>query len=79
MVHTFTVCELAVAIAYIMMNKKDPVKTAKLVVEGYHKVLPLTELEIKVLFYFVCARLCSSVILAAYQRTVQPDGFFRHR
>jgi len=66
-VHTATVCELAVALAYVMLDKPDPINAAAQVVSAYHEVYPLTEDEIDSLYALVAARLCCSVCYAAHQ------------
>ncbi|MBT8378627.1 MAG: aminotransferase class III-fold pyridoxal phosphate-dependent enzyme [Ignavibacteria bacterium] len=74
MVHTNTICELAIACAYIMLGKDDPLDSVLDVVRGYNETYPLQEEEIEVLFYLICTRLCSSVTIAAYQRELQEDN-----
>jgi len=74
MVYSHTVFELAIALAYIMLEKSDPLSIALPVVEAYHKFLPLQKPEIEVLFYSICARLSLSVTMAAYQQTLQPTN-----
>jgi len=74
MVHTYTICELAIACAYIMLGKADPLDSVLEVVRGYHKTYPLEEGELEVLFYLICTRLCSSVTIAAYQQELQKDN-----
>ena len=66
-VHTATVCELAVALAYVMLDKSDPIGAAAQVVSAYHEVYPITEEEADSLYVLVTARLCCSVCYAAYQ------------
>jgi len=73
-VQTNTVCELAIAAAYAMMDKADPLAAAAPIVSGYHEVFPLTEQEIEALFSLICTRLCISVTNAAYQRVVEPEN-----
>ena len=72
MVYSCTVFELAIAIAYVMLGKDDPLAAAGPVVRGYHEVYPLTDAEVDVLFYSICARLASSVIISAYQQYLRP-------
>jgi 4-aminobutyrate aminotransferase-like enzyme/Ser/Thr protein kinase RdoA (MazF antagonist) len=72
MLHTCTVSELAVAAAYAMLGKADPLAAAAEVVAGYHVVFPLTGQELAVLYPLICARLCISVVNSAYQRQVEP-------
>lgn len=76
MLRTQTICELAIAAAYVMMNKADPLAAAVPLVAGYHEVLPLTEAELSVLFDLICARLCVSVTNSAYQQQIEPDNSY---
>lgn len=72
MVWSSTVNELAIAIAYVMLEKTDPLFAASHVVKGFNESLPLTEAEFDILFDLACARLCTSVVMAAYQRKLNP-------
>jgi 4-aminobutyrate aminotransferase-like enzyme/Ser/Thr protein kinase RdoA (MazF antagonist) len=74
MVYTYTVCEPAIAVAYTMLNKADPLAAAAHVVAGYHKAFPLNEAEIEALYPLICARLCISVVNSAYQQKVEPQN-----
>jgi 4-aminobutyrate aminotransferase-like enzyme/aminoglycoside phosphotransferase (APT) family kinase protein len=74
MVHTNTICELAVGAAYAMLSKPDPIAAAAEIVAGYHGVFPLFEEELEVLYPLICARLAVSVTNSAYQRTVEPGN-----
>ncbi|MCA9996606.1 MAG: aminotransferase class III-fold pyridoxal phosphate-dependent enzyme, partial [Anaerolineales bacterium] len=77
MLHTYLIAELAIATAYIMMDKDDPLAAAAHVVAGYHAVYPLTEAEIATLFPLIALRLCSSVAHSAYRATVEPDDAYQ--
>ncbi|HEU5366821.1 MAG TPA: aminotransferase class III-fold pyridoxal phosphate-dependent enzyme, partial [Ktedonobacterales bacterium] len=72
MVQTHTICEVAIAAAYAMMGKADPLTAGAQVVAGYHEVFPLTEAELEVLYPLICIRLCISVVNSAYQQTLKP-------
>jgi len=74
MVYSCTIFDLAVALAYIMLQKNEPLETAVPVIKEYHKQYPLKKEEIEVLFYAICARLCLSVTMSAYQQQQQPDN-----
>ena len=52
------IAELAVAVAYAMLRQDDPLEAAARVVAGFHSVVPLTEVEISVVFPLAGARLC---------------------
>lgn len=76
MVYTHTVNELAIACAYGMMRKKDPLSAAKLIVAGYHQAYPLEQVELSVLFDLVLMRLCMSVCHSAHQSRMAPDNAY---
>jgi len=54
--------EITVAITYLMMDTEDPVNAIIPFLRSYHKVLPLEEKEIDLLYYLVGARLSISLI-----------------
>jgi 4-aminobutyrate aminotransferase-like enzyme/Ser/Thr protein kinase RdoA (MazF antagonist) len=72
MVHSYTVGELAVAIAYAVLDKPDPLAVAAHIVQGYHAAYPLQEKELATLFGLVCMRLCMSICIAAHQHQQRP-------
>jgi len=73
-VHTATVCDLAIAIAYAMLDKQDPIAAAAEVVRGYHEIRPLSEAEADALYTLAAARLCASVCYAANQIRQAPGN-----
>jgi 4-aminobutyrate aminotransferase-like enzyme/Ser/Thr protein kinase RdoA (MazF antagonist) len=73
-VHSATVCNLAVALAYAMLDKADPIAAAGQVVTAYQEVFPLNETELDVLYALTVARLCFSVCIAAQQTRDVPDN-----
>jgi 4-aminobutyrate aminotransferase-like enzyme/Ser/Thr protein kinase RdoA (MazF antagonist) len=73
---TFTVSEVAIAAAYAILGKKDPLRAAVAVVGGYHGAFPLTELEVSVLYALIGTRLAVSVINSAQRATVKPDDAY---
>ena len=66
--------EPAVAAAYIMMGKDDPLEAACPVVAGFHEVMPLTEDDLACLYGFICLRLCLSVVISAEQHSKERDN-----
>jgi Ser/Thr protein kinase RdoA (MazF antagonist) len=73
MVYSYTVGDLAVAIAYAVLGKPDPLAVAAQIVAGFHAVFPLEEKEIVVLFGLVRLRLCLSACLAVHQQSQRPE------
>jgi 4-aminobutyrate aminotransferase-like enzyme/Ser/Thr protein kinase RdoA (MazF antagonist) len=76
MVHSHTVNELAIACAYALMGKTDPLAAACRVIAGYHEALALTDMELAVLFDLICMRLCTSVCHSAHQSRLAPDNAY---
>ena len=76
MLRTQTVGEVAVAAAYALLGRTDPLAAAAAVVAGYHSAFPLEAKEIALLFPLICARLCVSVVNSAYRRTLEPGDTY---
>ncbi len=74
MVYTRIVNEIAIACAYAMLGKADPLAVAGHVISGYHQSFPLTGQELAVLFDLICMRLCMSVCHSANQSQHEPDN-----
>ncbi len=74
MVYSYTVGNLAVALAYVVLDKSDPLAAARGVVEAYTSEFALTEDELDALWPLVLMRLCMSVCLAAYQQQQRPEN-----
>ena len=74
MLFSSTINELAVAIAYAILDKPDPLSVAQDIVSGYHSVFPLSESELDLLFPLICARLAMSVSIAAHQQKLEPEN-----
>lgn len=72
MVHSIVVADLAVAAAYAILDKPDPIGAAAAVVRGYHETHPLEEREVAILFDLIRARLAISVAMAARQGAAAP-------
>jgi len=72
MVHSHTVNGLAVAAAYAVLDKPDPLDALCTVAAGCHQELPLEEDELAALFGLVCLRLAMSVCIAADQAAQRP-------
>lgn len=71
---SWRIADLAILLAYAMLDKRDPLSAAARITGAYHRVLPLAESEIEALFPLACLRLCTSVAIAAHQRNT-PNGW----
>ena len=76
LIHTATVSELAVTVAYGMLGRDDPLTTGAHILSGFHQHHPLGEAELDVLFDLVLARLVTSVTFAAYHSRHDPDNAY---
>ena len=71
---TWLATEPAVAGAYAMLSKRDPVGALAQLVSGFHEEYPLGDEEIAAVFPLTQMRLCLSATMAAYQRAREPDN-----
>jgi 4-aminobutyrate aminotransferase-like enzyme len=76
MVHSYAVADLAIAIAYAILGKPDPLAAAASVVRGYRELRSLDRDEIAVLFNLARLRLCTSVCVAARQQAQRPGDAY---
>ncbi len=73
-VFTHTINELAIACAYALMHKPDPLAAIFDLVRGHHSQFPLTEPEAKALFPLIGARLLISVTCSAMNLAEHPEN-----
>jgi 4-aminobutyrate aminotransferase-like enzyme/Ser/Thr protein kinase RdoA (MazF antagonist) len=76
LVDSWVVADLAVACAYAMLGKPDPLAAAAAIVRGFHAELPLEPVEVDVLFALIRMRLALSVTMAARQVVQAPDNAY---
>lgn len=74
LVYSYTVGNLAIAIAYVVLDKADPRAAANEIVEGYRSECQLLENELEAVWPLVLMRLCMSLCLAAYQQQQRPEN-----
>lgn len=75
-VYSHTINELAIALAYALMHKPDPLQAAHHIVKGYHSKFPLQESELMALFPLLNVRLMISVICSQLNRADEPDNIY---
>ncbi|CAF4392368.1 unnamed protein product [Rotaria sp. Silwood2] len=68
--------EVAVACAYIILNKQDPIDSATYLIRDYNQINQFEDIEIDLFYYFICARLAMSVTICAHQKQIQPDNHY---
>ncbi|NIM00218.1 MAG: aminotransferase class III-fold pyridoxal phosphate-dependent enzyme [Acidobacteria bacterium] len=68
------VADLAILLAYAMLDRRDPLSVAARIASAYHRTMPLDGDEIVSLFPLACLRICTSLSIAAHQRKQAPDN-----
>ena len=63
------ICDLAIAMAYLLLDTPTPLIRAVDLIEGYLSIQKLDEKEIELLYYLIPARLCVSVISSNKERS----------
>jgi 4-aminobutyrate aminotransferase-like enzyme/Ser/Thr protein kinase RdoA (MazF antagonist) len=71
---THRICNLAVALAYAMMDQADPLARAVEIITAYHRQNPLGEDEVAILYELVTCRLAQSACMAAQQHAKEPEN-----
>lgn len=70
--YSHTIHELAVALTYILMGKKEPLQVTSEIVKSYHQALKLDGLELELLYYLINTRLAVSLCLSSYHWQESP-------
>jgi 4-aminobutyrate aminotransferase-like enzyme/Ser/Thr protein kinase RdoA (MazF antagonist) len=73
LVYSYTAADLAVAVAYVVLDAREPLRAAADVVRGYSAVHALEYSELAQLLDLVRLRLCVSACVAAHQQGERPD------
>jgi Ser/Thr protein kinase RdoA (MazF antagonist) len=77
MVHSAVVCDLAVALAYAVLGRSDPLAAAACVIRGYHRENPLCGSEQDALMPLMRARLAMSLCYSAHNRARSPGDAYQ--
>ncbi|MDH4057600.1 MAG: aminotransferase class III-fold pyridoxal phosphate-dependent enzyme [Cyclobacteriaceae bacterium] len=75
-VYTHTINELAIALAYSIMGKSDPLEAAAHVVRGFNSSFKITEQELSVLFSLITTRVLISVVCSELNRAEHPENTY---
>lgn len=76
--HTQLINELAIAITYACYEKENPIEWACIILKSYHRILPITEQEVGILYYLIAARLCTSLCNAAHSKKENPSNEYAY-
>jgi len=75
-IYSAQINNLAVAIAYAVMGKTDPLRDALNVIKGYHEAFPLQEAELDLLYVLVGMRLVLSLTKSALNKEAEPENTY---
>lgn len=76
LVYSYIVCEPAVCMAYVALEKDDPFPAVAGVLKGFHKTFPLLKEELRAAVYLACIRSCITLTMAAYRKKLFPDNVY---
>jgi Ser/Thr protein kinase RdoA (MazF antagonist) len=69
-----TVCDLAIATTYFMMDQDNPLQNAQVLIDGYQEIRPLDQAEHAVLLPLVCGRLATSIAVSQARKLIDPGN-----
>jgi len=75
-IYTELINNLAVTVAYAVMEKPEPLQAALPVIKGYHEQFPLEEGELTLLHMLVAMRLVISLTKSAINKEKEPDNTY---
>jgi 4-aminobutyrate aminotransferase-like enzyme/Ser/Thr protein kinase RdoA (MazF antagonist) len=75
-IYSQTINDIAVSLAYAIMDHPDPLATALPLVSGYHKKFAFQEKELELLYTLVAMRLVISVTKSAINKIKEPDNTY---
>ncbi len=73
LVYSWTIAELAIACAYMLADTADPLTALRWAVRGYHRELPITEVEMSLLYDLIMLRLLVSVSIGSRNARLRPE------
>ena len=76
MVFGMTAADPAIAIAYAMAKKADPICAGEWILRGYHAEYPLERREVELMPHLVIARLSQSVLSSANYSYQDPENAY---
>ncbi len=74
MVYSYSAADLAIAVAYVVLDKTHPRAAADEVIEGYTREFALRDEELEAVWPLARLRLAVSACMAAYQQRQQPEN-----
>jgi 4-aminobutyrate aminotransferase-like enzyme len=72
MTHTLLINDLATSIAPTLLEQTDPVGVAMDILAGYNELVPIEEVELRILYDLIGARLTMLNVIATWRATIHP-------
>ncbi|MDB3905430.1 aminotransferase class III-fold pyridoxal phosphate-dependent enzyme [Crocinitomicaceae bacterium] len=76
MVYSPLINEIATAITYVGYDKENLFEFTPSLLHAYHKIIPLEEKEISILYYLIASKLCISVCHSANAKKHNPKNTY---
>ena len=76
MIYSYVALEPAVCMAYVALDKDNPLNAIAQVLKGFHQSFPLNENELKSVIYLMCLRLCISITMVSYRQSLFPENTY---
>jgi 4-aminobutyrate aminotransferase-like enzyme/Ser/Thr protein kinase RdoA (MazF antagonist) len=74
MIHTPLINDLATTIASMILEHADPLGAAVEILAGYHELIPIEEIELRLLYDLIGARLAMLNVIASWRATIHPSN-----
>jgi len=68
------VCDVAICLTYMMVDRPDPLDVMDVLLRGYQEIRALSEAERSVLLPLVCGRLVTSITVSTERRRIDPHN-----
>ena len=79
MCRSFRIVDLAIGMTYALQYVAEDgavLECAMAILSGYQETTPLTQAELEVLYHFIMARLCQSILMASKASRRHPDNAY---
>ena len=73
-VYSYTINDVAVACAYLMLGRDNPIEVGRRILKGYQAVNPRSNQELQSVFDLIILRLMLSVTTSAKQQSLEPEN-----
>ena len=74
LVHAPLIIDIAVAAAYQLADSDEPLKPAADLVSAYHRITPLEDAELAVLFGLIAARVATTLTISSWRAARYPEN-----